>query len=343
MPIPPRASEQSGWDGDRAIAVWLCRCLGCLGWLTLPSAALLILFALGIASAGDSIPPGVLDGLKLVAAAVVAQALWGMARQLCPDPLRISLMAATACLVIVFPSLSTQWIGMAMSGLIGLWLLTPSEPTKREPLPMAITRKAGGRFLAAFFVLLVALPVAAAVFSSPVLSVVDAFYRAGSLVFGGGHVVLPLLHTEMVSSGWVSNETFLYGYGAAQAIPGPLFTFAAFLGASISQTSFGWLSGLACLIVVFIPSFLLVVGILPFWEGLRSRPRVQAALMGVNAGVVGLLLAALYRPVWVEAIHSPQDLGLVLVALMALMVWKLPPWQVVLGTGTISGLLAIAS
>ena len=309
--------SRSGYAG--ALAAW--------AGFTLPSAALLILFALGIANAGDSIPPGVLDGLKLVAAAVVAQALWGMARQLCPDPPRISLMAATACLVIVFPSISTQWIGMAMSGLIGLWLLTPSEPTKHDPLPMAITRKAGGLLLAAFFVLLVALPVAAAVFSSPLLSVVDAFYRAGSLVFGGGHVVLPLLHTEMVSSGWVSNETFLYGYGAAQAIPGPLFTFAAFLGASISQASFGWFSGLACLIVVFTPSFLLVVGILPFWEGLRSRPRVETALMGVNAGVVGLLLAALYRPVWVEAIHAPQDLGLVLVALMALMVWKLPPWQ----------------
>ena len=171
---------------------------------------------------------------------------------------------------------------------------------------------------------------------------VDAFYRAGSLVFGGGHVVLPLLQAEVVPPGWVGSEAFLAGYGAAQAVPGPLFTFAAFLGASMNGDVSGWAGGFLCLFSVFLPSFLLVAGALPFWEQMRRHVRVQAALMGINSAVVGLLLAALYQPVWTSAIHRPADFGLALVALVALMFWKLPPWLVVLGSGILGGLLSIA-
>ena len=203
-------------------------------------------------------------------------------------------------------------------------------------------RRVGLFWLALFFALLLGLPLLAAVFPNQTLAMVDAFYRAGSLVFGGGHVVLPLLQAEVVPTGWVDNDAFLAGYGAAQAVPGPLFTFAAFLGASMNQAPTGWLGGLICLLAIFAPSFLLVVGALPFWEHLRRNLRTQAALLGINAAVVGLLLAALYQPVWTSAIHGPQDFGLALVALVALMFWKLPPWLVVLGSGILGGLLSIA-
>ena len=203
-------------------------------------------------------------------------------------------------------------------------------------------RRVGLFWLALFFALLLGLPLLAAVFPNQTLAMVDAFYRAGSLVFGGGHVVLPLLQAEVVPTGWVDNDAVLAGYGAAQAVPGPLFTFAAFLGASMNQAPTGWLGGLICLLAIFAPSFLLVVGALPFWEHLRRNLRTQAALLGINAAVVGLLLAALYQPVWTSAIHGPQDFGLALVALVALMFWKLPPWLVVLGSGILGGLLSIA-
>jgi chromate transporter len=188
-------------------------------------------------------------------------------------------------------------------------------------------------WLSLFFALLVGLPVVHQLLPGQTLAMVDAFYRAGSLVFGGGHVVLPLLHAEVVPSGWVGHEAFLAGYGAAQAVPGPLFTFAAFLGASASTAPSGWAGGMLALLAIFAPSFLLVAGALPFWELLRRNVRMQAALSGINAAVVGLLLAALYQPVWTNAIHGPQDFGLALVGLLALMFWKLPPWLVVLGSG----------
>ena len=170
-------------------------------------------------------------------------------------------------------------------------------------------------------------------------AMIDAFYRSGSLVFGGGHVVLPLLQAEVVPSGWVSKEAFLAGYGAAQAVPGPLFTFAAFLGASMDQAPSGWLGGMICLLAIFVPSFLLVLGALPFWEQLRRSRHTQAALAGVNAAVVGLLLAALYDPVWTSAIRQASDFGLALIALVALLFWKLPPWLVVVGGAAAGWLL----
>ena len=171
------------------------------------------------------------------------------------------------------------------------------------------------------------------------LALLDAFYRAGALVFGGGHVVLPLLQAEVVPPGWVGHDSFLAGYGAAQAVPGPLFTFAAFLGAAMTTAPSGWAGGLLCLAAIFLPSFLLVAGALPFWERLRRHAPAQAALAGVNAAVVGLLLAALYDPVWTAAIHTPKDFALALIALVALMAWKLPPWGVVLATGVAGWLL----
>jgi len=196
-------------------------------------------------------------------------------------------------------------------------------------------------WLILFFALLLGLPVAAQLFPGQVMSLVDAFYRAGSLVFGGGHVVLPLLQAEVVPSGWINNDTFLAGYGAAQAVPGPLFTFAAFLGASMNIMPSGWIGGMICLLAIFAPSFLLVAGTLPFWAELRQNILMQGALAGINAAVVGLLLAALYQPVWVSAIGATQDFALALVAFVALMFWKLPPWLVVIGAGVAGWLLTV--
>ena len=322
--------SRAGYAG--ALAAWL--------GFTLPSAIALILFALGIASYGDAMPAGVLHGLKVVAVAVVAQAAWGMARTLCPDVLRISIMVAATCCVLLVPSAWGQVGVIIVAALIGLAAFRPQSGTAHEPLPISIRRRTGLLWLTLFCALLLGLPLLASLFPSPLLAMVDAFYRAGSLVFGGGHVVLPLLQAEVVPTGWVDGDAFLAGYGAAQAVPGPLFTFAAFLGASMNQAPGGWLGGLVALLAIFLPSFLLVLGALPFWEQLRRNRRTQAALMGVNAAVVGLLLAALYQPVWTSAIHRPEDFGLALVALTALLFWKLPPWLVVLGSGALGALLS---
>lgn len=322
--------SRAGYAG--ALAAWL--------GFTLPSAIALILFALGIASYGDAMPAGVLHGLKVVAVAVVAQAVWGMARTLCPDVPRISIMVAATCCVLLVPSAWGQVGVIIAAALIGLVAFRPQPGTAHEPLPISIRRRTGLLWLTLFCALLLGLPLLASLFPSPLLTMVDAFYRAGSLVFGGGHVVLPLLQAEVVPTGWVDGDAFLAGYGAAQAVPGPLFTFAAFLGASMNQAPGGWLGGLVALLAIFLPSFLLVLGALPFWEQLRRNRRTQAALMGVNAAVVGLLLAALYQPVWTSAIHRPEDFGLALVALTALLFWKLPPWLVVLGSGALGALLS---
>lgn len=321
--------SQAGYAG--ALAAW--------AGFTLPSAIALILFALGISSYGDVIAPGALHGLKVVAVAVVAQAVWGMARTLCTDVLRITIMAVAACAVLLSPTAWGQVGVIAVAAIAGLWLFKPAPAAVHDPLPVAVSRRAGATFLFAFFALLLGLPFLVELVASQTLALVDAFYRAGALVFGGGHVVLPLLQAEVVPTGWVSNEAFLAGYGATQAVPGPLFAFAAFLGASLQGTPGGWAGGMLCLLAVFAPSFLLVAGVLPFWDPLRCNVRAQAALAGINAAVVGLLLAALYQPVWTSAIHQPQDFGLVVVALVALMFWKLPVWLVVAGSGIAGWLL----
>lgn len=321
--------SRSGYAG--ALAAW--------AGFTLPSAIALILFALGMSSYGDAIAPGALHGLKVVAVAVVAQAVWGMGKNLCPDALRITIMALAACVVLLMPSAWGQVGVILAAGIAGLLLFKTTQAIAHDPLPITVSRRAGAIWLSIFFVLLAGLPILAQLLPGQAMAMADAFFRAGSLVFGGGHVVLPLLQAEVVPPGWVSNDDFLAGYGAAQAVPGPLFTFASFLGASMRTEPSGWVGGMLCLLAIFTPSFLLIAGALPFWEQLRSNAWIQAALAGVNAAVVGLLLAALYQPVWTSAIHQPQDFGLALLALVALMFWKLPPWLVVVACGATGWLL----
>jgi chromate transporter len=321
--------SRAGYSG--ALAAW--------AGFTLPSAIALILFAIGISSAGSNLSVGALQGLKIVAVAVVAQAVWGMARSLCTDAKRITIMMLATCAVLLMPSVWSQVGVIIVAGLAGVVLFTPAQLAPHDPLPIQISRRTGAFWLTLFFIILIALPLASEALPNQTLAIVDAFYRAGSLVFGGGHVVLPLLQTEVVPTGWVDEQVFLAGYGATQAMPGPLFTFAAFLGASMSSAPSGWLGGLIALIAIFVPSFLLVVGALPFWEQLRQNLRTQAALGGINASVVGLLLAALYQPVFTSAILSPQDFGLALIAFVALMFWKLPPWLVVVAGGLAGWLL----
>lgn len=313
--------SRAGYGG--ALAAW--------AGFTLPSAIALILFALGLAQYGSAIAPGALHGLKVVAVAVVAQAVWGMARHLCTDVPRVMLMLLAASVALLQPSAAGQVSVIAVAGIIGLLLFRPRLNDPHEPLAIPLSRRAGALWLSLFVVLLLGLPLLSQALPGQGLALVDAFYRTGALVFGGGHVVLPLLQAEVVPAGWVSNEAFLAGYGAAQAVPGPLFTFAAFLGSSMTLAPSGWVGGLLCLLAIFAPAFLLIIGALPFWEQLRRNARAQAALVGVNAAVVGLLLAALYQPVWTSAIRAPQDLALAAVALVALMLWKVPPWLVVLG------------
>jgi chromate transporter len=321
--------SRAGYSG--ALAAWT--------GFTLPSAIVLIVFAMGITSAGSSFSEGALQGLKIVAVAVVTQAVWGMARSLCTDAKRITIMMLATCAVLLMPSVWSQIGVIIVAGLAGVMLFKPAQLAPNDPLPIQITRRTGAFWLTLFFIILIVLPVAAEALPNQTLAIIDAFYRAGSLVFGGGHVALPLLQTEVVPTGWIDEQVFLAGYGATQAMPGPLFTFAAFLGASMSSAPSGWLGGMIALIAIFIPSFLLVVGALPFWEQLRQNLRTQAALGGINASVVGLLLAALYQPVWTSAILSPQDFGLALVAFVALMFWKLPPWLVVAAGGLAGWLL----
>jgi chromate transporter len=324
--------SRAGYAG--ALAAWL--------GFTLPSAIALILFALGIAQWGERLPGGLLHGLKVVAVAVVAQAVWGMARGLCTDRKRLSLMALACCAVLLWPGPAAQVGVLLLAALAGLRLFRATEQAEHAPLPIGVGRGAALACLALFLGLLLGLPLLAGLWAQPGVQLFDAFYRAGSLVFGGGHVVLPLLQAEVVPPGWIDNDVFLAGYGAAQAVPGPLFTFAAFLGASLQGGTGGWSGGLLCLIAIFLPSFLLVVGTLPFWEQLRRSARTRAALAGVNAAVVGLLLAALYQPVWTSAIHGAGDFALALLALLALVVWRLPPWLVVLLSGGAGWLFDLA-
>lgn len=322
--------SRAGYSG--ALAAWL--------GFTLPSAIALILFASMLTQQG-SIAPGVLQGLKVVAVAVVAQAIWGMARTLCPDRLRVTIMVAATAAALLFASIWSQLLVLLAAGVVGVLLIKPDTEADHGIQSVPVSRRNGVLALGLFVLLLVGLPLLAALFPSQLLSIIDSFYRVGSLVFGGGHVVLPLLQTETVDAGWIDVELFLAGYGATQAVPGPLFTFAAFLGTAMNTGLPGWLNGLLCLVVVFLPSFLLVIGIMPFWEQLRHNLRTQAALAGINAGVVGLLLAALYQPMWSTTIRGPEDFSLALVALVALVFWKLPPWLVVTTTAAIGWLLSL--
>ena len=304
----------------------------CAAWFafTMPSALALIVFGYGVNALEGTLASGALQGLKVVAVAVVAQAVWGMARSLTPDAPRVTLAVLAAAAVLAAPTPAMQIAVILAGGLAGLVFLPARADERQASLGIGIPRAAAVAALLVFFALLAGLPLLAGAFPSQTLALVDSFYRSGSLVFGGGHVVLPLLQAEVVPPGWVDNDVFLAGYGAAQAVPGPLFTFAAYLGTVAGPAPNGWLGGLVCLIAIFVPSFLLVIGALPFWDVLRQRTKVQQALLGVNAAVVGLLLAALYQPVWTSGILSAADFALALAAFTLLAFWKVPAWLVVL-------------
>jgi chromate transporter len=328
--LPGPASSQTG------ISIGILRA-GLPGafcaWLgfTAPSALAMILFGYGVAAFGNLADSAWLHGLKIVAVAVVAQAVWGMAKNLCPDRERATIAVGAAMVVLATPSASGQIGAIAAGGLIGWGLLRSGpQPSPKGSLAVHLPRVWSASALVAFFALLLGLPLVSAAVPSHSIALFDSFYRSGALVFGGGHVVLPLLQAAVVPQGWVTNDAFLAGYGAAQAVPGPLFTFSAYLGTVMGPFPHGWLGGLICLAAIFLPSFLLLVGALPFWDTLRRRPGVQSALRGVNAAVVGLLLAALYRPVWTSGILGPADFAIAIFAFLLLALWAVPPWLVVI-------------
>jgi chromate transporter len=335
--LPGPASSQVG------IALGISRAGlvgGVAAWLgfTLPSAIALLLVAYGFSALGGPAASGALHGLKIAAVAVVAQAVWSMGQKLCPDRARASVAIAAALLIFAIPTAWGQLMAIAAGGLIGYWFLEGAVPGRSGGGQFPIGKRTALVAWVLFFGLLLLLPLARELAASPALELFDSFYRSGSLVFGGGHVVLPLLRNEVVPPGWVSDDVFLAGYGAAQAVPGPLFTFAAYLGAMMSRPPNGIAGGLLALVAIFLPAFLLVVGALPYWDRLRQQLGVQRALSGINAAVVGLLLAALYDPVWTSSIRTKADLGIALAALALLMFWKLSPFYVVVLAGVVGAL-----
>jgi chromate transporter len=319
---------RAGFGG--ALAAW--------SGFTLPSAIALVLFAYGAGALSGPTGAALLHGLKLVAVAIVAQAVWGMARTLCPDRERASI-AVVAALVILLSTSSISQIGaILLGGIAGLWLCRGAPPAATGQVVVTVSRRVGLAALSAFFLLLIGLPLLHRILPSQGLALFEAFYRSGALVFGGGHVVLPLLSEAFVTPGWVNNDTFLAGYGAAQAVPGPLFTFAAYLGAVVREPPNGVAGAVLGLIGIFLPGILILIGTLPFWDTFRKRAGAQAMMRGVNAAVVGLLGAALYNPVWTSSVKTPGDFGIALVGFVLLTVWRAPPLLVVV----ISALGAIA-
>jgi chromate transporter len=323
-------------SSELGIAIGMLRA-GLLGgiaaWVafTAPSAAALILVA-RLFRNHNLATAGWVHGLKLVAVAVVAQAVWSMWRTLAPDARRTALALLAALTVLLWTAPIAQVVVIAAGALVGWRLLAPAPgATGRTHVHFGVSRRAGAVLLVLFAALLVALPLARRATEAHTVALTDSFYRSGALVFGGGHVVLPLLQSQVVPPGWVSQQDFLAGYGAAQAVPGPLFTFAAYLGAVERPSPTGVAGGMIALLAIFLPAFLLVIGTLPFWSGLRRRTSFLTALAGVNAAVVGLLLAALYRPVFTSAVNSVGDLAVAAVALGALVILRLPPWVVVVG------------
>ncbi|HEY7773349.1 MAG TPA: chromate efflux transporter [Marinagarivorans sp.] len=324
--------QRGGFAG--ALAAWL--------GFTLPSAVLLMLFAMGLDKWGSGpaadVIAGLVQGLKVVAVAIVAQAVWGMAKALCPDPPRQALMITVAGVLLLAPHVWMQLIVLVLAAILGGFLF--AAPDLPSPLDRAqtVSRRVGYCALSLFFTLLVVLPLLAWLSPSGTLLVIDAFYRAGALVFGGGHVVLPLLEAEVVGNGWLELDRFMAGYGAAQAIPGPLFTFAAFLGAAIAPSSSVWLGGLIAVVAIFLPAFLLLVGVYPFWAELSQKRGVRRALVGVNAAVVGILLAALIHPISTSALVDWRTGVLAVLAVIALMLARVAPWLVVVGCATVGAL-----
>lgn len=335
--LPGPASSQVGMALGLRRAGWLGALAAWIGF-TVPSALALILFAFGVLRGAGWEASGVVHGLKVMAVAVVAQAVWGMSKSLCPDRLRGGVAICAALMVWLLPSPFIQVIVLGLGGVIG-WrsLSLPHLPAALHQ-DCGVSRTTGAALLTLCGLLLLALPAVAAWSGSYIWSALASFYQAGSLVFGGGHVVLPMLQASVVPGGWVSNDVFLAGYGAAQAVPGPLFSFAAFLGAVMPPPLGGWVGGLALLVAIFVPSFLLVAGALPYWESLRQRDGIQRMMAGVNAAVVGILGAALYDPVWTSAIHATTDVALALAAYVLLVFGRVPPVVVVVLSALLGGL-----
>ena len=311
-----------------ALAAWI--------GFTLPSAVLMTAFAYGADQVSGPIGLGVLHGLKLVAVAIVGQAVWGMAATLCPDRQRASIACVVAVIVLFSNSPIAQVGVILLGGMAGFWLCRASAPTEERSLGIPVSRRTGFVALTTFFVLLAVLPLLGT--QSQGFALFDAFYRSGALVFGGGHVVLPLLNKAFVTPGWVTQDSFLAGYGAAQAVPGPLFTFAAYLGA-VGKPSPNGVAGAALGIVgIFLPGMLILLGTLPFWDTFRQRIGARATMQGVNAAVVGLLGAALYSLLWVNSVRSPGDFALALIGFVLLTAWRAPPLLVVI-LGALSGIM----
>jgi chromate transporter len=337
--LPGPASSQVG-IGIGLMRAGVPGALAAWTGFTLPSAIAMVLFAYGVERFAGAAGGGWLHGLKIAAVAVVTQAVWGMAQSLAPDRERATMAVLATIVALTFPSAWGQ-IGAIMLGAVaGLIILPPTTAPSGSDLAVPIGRAFALTCIALFFILLIGLPIVAAATHDHVIELVASFYRSGSLVFGGGHVVLPLLQASVVPPGWIGDDAFLAGYGAAQAVPGPLFTFSAYLGAAMTPPPNGWVGAIICLVAVFLPSFLLVFGALPFWAGLRERPAAQTALRGVNAAVVGLLLAALYKPVWTSAIGSPADFALGVTAFLLLAMWRVPPWLVVVLAAVAGQLIA---
>ena len=338
--LPGPTSSQVGMALGLGRAGWL-GLLGAWCGFTLPSAVLLIVFAFGVSRWAGVASSGAVHGLKVVAVAVVAQAVWGMSKTLCPDRSRRALAVVACVLVLSVSTALGQIAAIVLGAIVGLLLVRADELPLTEPFGTGVNTKVAGTVLVVFAALLFVLPIAASTTSSMPLAAVSVFYRAGALVFGGGHVVLPLLQAGVVPPGWVSNDAFLAGYGAAQAVPGPLFTFAAYLGATMPGPLGGWGGGLLLLVAIFLPALLLVVGVLPFWEALRRRRSVQQALAGINAAVVGVLAAALYDPVWTSAIRSKADFGVAIAAFGLLVFGRVSPVMVVIAAAAAGWVLAI--
>jgi chromate transporter len=340
--LPGPASSQVGFSLGilRGNGLWG----GLAAWFafTMPSALIMFAFAMGAAAFTGPVADGFLHGLKLVAVAVIAQAIWGMSRTLTPDRTRAGIALGAVAIVVLFAGSFGQIAAIALGACAGLWLCRGEPAPVSGHLNFPVTPRAGVIALGLFAALLLIPPVVVTVSHSQGLALFDAFYRSGALVFGGGHVVLPLLQAQVVTPGWVSNEAFLAGYGLAQAVPGPLFTFAAYLGAVMGPSPHGVAGATIALIALLLPGMLLVYGMLPFWDAMRTRPNAQAAMRGTNAAVVGILGAALYHPVWTSAVATPRDFALALAGFLLLTVWKLPPWIVVMllaGAGTLAQLV----
>jgi chromate transporter len=312
-----------------AISAWIA--------FTLPSAIIMLLAAYGIHWVSGEQGAGWLHGLKVVAVAVVAQAVWSM--KLCTDRTRITFAFVAAVIILLTNSSWVQVLTITLGALAGWKLIRAEAPPERSKMFTRLPNRAQSiSSLAAFGFCLLVVPFLAAGKQDGWLPLFDSFYRTGSLVFGGGHVVLPLLQAEVVPKGWEDSNTFMAGYGIAQALPGPLFSFAAYLGAAKSGSPTGWLAGLWCVFAILLPPMLLVTGLLPLWDRLRVSAVAQSLLAGANATVVGILLAALYRPIWTSAIDSAKSLALALILFAGLQIWKTAPWILVLIGAAIGGI-----